>query len=195
MSLDNWDGTARAVLFGLADATVRTMALAALAAATLAILRVKHPAARLRVWTFVLCAALLLPLADWLLPDLTVPLPLFVLTPATTLANVQIASPFSIQSVETAAPASLPMPLVLLFVYVLGVVALSVRAGRGWLAALRLEWNCGVGCRSRRPRTPGRTRFESGAGSIGAPARIGRHRCAGDDVRLASRAGVACQLA
>ena len=102
MSLDNWDGTARAVLFGLADATVRTMALAALAAATLAILRVKHPAARLRVWTFVLCAALLLPLADWLLPDLTVPLPLFVLTPATTLANVQIASPFSIQSVETA---------------------------------------------------------------------------------------------
>ena len=144
MSLDNWDGTARAVLFGLADAAVRTMALAALAAATLAILRVKQPAARLRVWTFVLCAGLLLPLADWLLPDLTVPLPLFVLTPATTLANVQIASPFSIQSVEAAAPASMPMPLVLLFVYVLGVVALAVRAGRGWLAALRLEWNCGA---------------------------------------------------
>ena len=56
------------------------------------ILRLKHPAARLRVWTLVLCVALFLPLAAWILPDIAVPLPFVVLTPAATLTDARIAS-------------------------------------------------------------------------------------------------------
>ena len=63
------------------------------------------------------------------------------------------------------------------------------RAGRGWLAALRIEWN---GRRDRRSLMSverlARTRLESRTRSIRAPPRIGRPRCAGDDVRLAARA-------
>ena len=165
-------------------------------AAILAILRVKHPAARLRVWTFVLCAGAAPAARRRLLPD----------HPGASAAVRLDAGvhcrrtcgsrrAFSIQSAETAAPRFLPMPLVLLVVYVLGVAGLAVRAGRGWLAALRLEWNCGaIADRDALERLADTLRI-SDSDRRRAPARIGWHRRAGDDVRLAAGGGVACRLA
>ena len=175
MSLDNWDGTARAVLFGFADGAVRTMALAALAAATLAILRVKQPAARLRVWTFVLCGGLLLPLADWLLPDLTLPLPLFVLTPASLPPEVWIASALASRTRRPPRPRCRSAAL-LLAVYVFGVAgsryvaraagsprfASSGTVGRSPIrVALERTGRPGVGTRSRSRRAAARVRRRS----------------------------------
>ena len=142
MNLDTFDAAARAVLLGLVDAAVRSIVFAAIAAVIVVILRLKHPAARLRVWTLVLGGALFLPLAAWTLPDIAVPLPIVVLTPAAALTDARIASALTVESAGAAAAnSSLSMPTILLVLYFLGVALLAGRAGRGWLAALRIEWN------------------------------------------------------
>ena len=145
MSLDTFDAAARAVLLGLADAAVRSI-----------VVRRDRcgnrrdppseasggPPARVDARSGV---ALFLPLAAWILPEIAVPLPFVVLTPAATLTDARIASAFTVESVEAAAATLVPFdaddPAGALLP---GRGVLAWRAGRGWLAALRIEWNGGL---------------------------------------------------
>jgi beta-lactamase regulating signal transducer with metallopeptidase domain len=66
------------ILALVADAAVRTLALAGAAGLALVAFRVRSTSARLFTWTAVLYAALAMPLLGWLLPALPVPTPTFV---------------------------------------------------------------------------------------------------------------------
>ncbi len=66
------------VLFELGMSALRSVALAAIAALGLSVLRAKATSLRLFAWKTVLCAALAMPLLGWLLPPLSIPTPDFL---------------------------------------------------------------------------------------------------------------------
>jgi TonB family protein len=142
MSLGALDAPARAVLLFVADAAVRGLVLAAIASAILTIVRVRRAPVRLRVWTFVLGASLTMPLAARLLPAIQLPLPLFVLAPASLPPDVWTGSALASQDAGVAAAPAFSFATLLLAAYVLGAGWLILLGARGWLAALRLERTC-----------------------------------------------------
>ena len=111
MSAANLDALARGVLAAIADAAIRAVIFAAVVAAVLVILRVKRPAARLRVWTLVLYAALAMPIVSRLLPALPLPLPMLIVGPAARDAEMHLLWPPSLER-RHANPAAGPRPLV-----------------------------------------------------------------------------------
>jgi beta-lactamase regulating signal transducer with metallopeptidase domain len=69
-----WNDTAHALALGMADASLRALALAALAALLAGLVR-RNPAARHTVWTLVLAGMLVLPFLRPIMPAAHVPLP------------------------------------------------------------------------------------------------------------------------
>ncbi len=88
---------ASGMLLLLVNAALRTHALAAVASLGLAVFRVKATSARLLTWTAVLYTALSLPFLLWLLPSITVPLPVLpqtaVLPSSSVVASASFAKP------------------------------------------------------------------------------------------------------
>lgn len=145
------------ILSAVADATARTLVIAALAAALLMVWRRASAARQLLVWTTVLYASLVLPL-------LVVVVPAKVVTPASvpivSTAWTQIASPAEALRVRarafftssdaaaaevgrpassrSAAPRRLTWTAGVWLLYAAGVVSLMLGVLRGWLAARRL---------------------------------------------------------
>ena len=195
MSLATLDATAHAVLPVLADAAVRGLLLAAIAWVMLTIARVNRPPVQLRVWTFVLYAALMMPIAAALLPAIPLPLPLFVLAPASAPPDAWIASARASQNTAGPLAPAFPSAALLLAAYLLGAGWLALRGARGWLAALRLERGCQAITDAVALERIALQASALGRRSRCPAARVRRSRRAGDDVRVAAGGGPACRLA
>lgn len=138
MSIAELETFARSTLLWLADAALRGAVLAAIVAVGVILFRVGGAANRLAAWRLVLAAALVMPIAGFLLPELLVPVPSFsdasagmrAMTPLSTIAA---------GATQATGPSAMPIALIAFAIYAVGVIVLGIRAFRGWRAVRRLE--------------------------------------------------------
>jgi len=78
---------ASGMMIFLADAAVRSIVLACLAALALAVLRVRQVTVHLAVWTGVLYAALAMPLLAWMTPAISLRVPMQLIAAGTPSLN------------------------------------------------------------------------------------------------------------
>jgi beta-lactamase regulating signal transducer with metallopeptidase domain len=145
MTSSDFDHTARLLLAGAADASVRAFVLACLMGVAIVMLRRTRASARLRAWTVVLCAALALPVLAIALPAWRWSVPTMALLDAW----VPTGSPAIARQVVSAAQPVVVAPtsgsvwpsaaVIVAAVYLAGVLAFVLHAGFGWLAARRLR--------------------------------------------------------
>ena len=144
MTTADLDTLARTVLAAMGEATVRSLMLAALVGAALAIFRITRAADRLAAWRLVLWGSVAIPILGVVLPVLPIPIPVFAESSAAQPAYgpAQAIGALVATSVETAGTVAATGPslaLVLLALYGAGVCLLLMRAARGWLAVRQLR--------------------------------------------------------
>src|SRR5262245_8226448 len=134
MTMQALDDLARTGLLGLADAAIRATLLALVVAGALALFRVRRAGLLLHAWTFILCGALAMPIAGWLLPALDVHLPELVrawMAPLTSRSagGIRLGT---IAAGGSTVPAVSGIPIALIFwvLYLAGVSWLSLKALR-----------------------------------------------------------------
>ena len=149
-----WDIVATVWLTLLVGSVIRTLVLAAVVAAGLAVFRVRRPAIRLFAWAIVLYASVAITLFGPAIPDLQVPIPeiaAFRPSSATPIGRTAAAQTTASSAVEAgdrpvvtspAPPASSRAPqwsLLALAIYLLVAFGLLARLMIGWAMAWRLE--------------------------------------------------------
>ncbi len=130
------------LLNSLADASVRSLCLAAAAMIAIAVARTRSAPVKHAVWTSVVCAMLVLPVLSVALPAI----PLRVLAPATTsieplpevVSGPQAAGPVTVRPAPEPPPARLGWPEFAAFAYAVIAAALLGKLALGYLLATRL---------------------------------------------------------
>jgi len=127
------------VLSYLAGVTVRTLGLAAIAWAAMAVCRVQSPAVRHAVWSMTAAGMLLLAAASATLPDLRVP----VLPPQPNAVAPLLTTPFAevapVRNAPSPSPVRpIPWDIAVAAVYLLGLTAFAGRLVYAYLLTRRL---------------------------------------------------------
>ena len=128
----------------LADAVVRSLLVAGLAAALLAVVRPRRAQVTVHVWTLVLYAGLAMPVLVWMLPSFSVPMPTFAAwlsspwPPGTRWLSLGTLSAGAVPA-AAAPPLSMTWSAIAFGVYAFGAVWLLARAAAAWRAARRLQ--------------------------------------------------------
>jgi bla regulator protein blaR1 len=144
------------LLAHLADAALRSVAMACLAAIVLAWARRKDAVLHLVIWRVVLYTALAMPLMAWLMPGLPLPLPATLakqqaqiispvsevrtaeLVPAPTVFKTQLAT-LPAAPVPRTQPREIPWRAIAVAIYVLAAGFFLARLGLGWMLSGRLR--------------------------------------------------------
>jgi beta-lactamase regulating signal transducer with metallopeptidase domain len=138
-----FDTAAAFVVAALVDAAGRSVLLAGLAVAGVALFRVRSGAARLAVWRWVLCAALLMPVLGLLVPAIAIPVPAGD-WPAPSPSRHGVSAATGPRAEIGPATGTGPRAHVSWvgaagLIYVAGLLVFAIRMTRGWRAARDLS--------------------------------------------------------
>jgi beta-lactamase regulating signal transducer with metallopeptidase domain len=151
--MSGFDTVAGSVLTTVIDAAGRSAVLALLAAASIALCRVRRGAMRLAVWRWVLCVCLLMPVLGALLPAIDIPVPASDWrspSPSPSLAFGAVAPAPELRgglaAVSTAALSATQVPWIRTagLLYFAGLLVFAVRTTRSWAAARDLSRRAGT---------------------------------------------------
>jgi len=142
MTTADLDVLARTALAVLADSAIRSLLLAVLVGAGLAVFGVRGAVDRLAAWRIVLFAALVMPAVGWVVPELSLPVPSLwePVSDAVTGARPSVTpSTASFVASAPGGPVGPSAALVALAIYATGVFILGLRTVYGWRAIFRFD--------------------------------------------------------